>query len=168
MDQNCDLAGRFAGAIRKGSIQTWVEGVDACAKAPTARQSSTATQVSLTNFMVRNLLCSIWRCTTDDPTRKRKLHKQLIAAEYTPVWGATAGKGQCKRASRAPDQRGKVAPVHFWQRRFYDFKVWSDHERTKSCAPQSDRQRIDRRTGAVGLEQVPRLRLGRSWTSTDQ
>ena len=57
------------------------------------------------------------------------------------------------------------APPHIWQRRFYDFNVWSSRKRAEKLryiASQSSKTRVGQISGAMALEQLPCLRGGRA------
>ena len=58
-----------------------------------------------------------------------------------------------------------------WERRFYDFTVWTERKRIEKHAlhaSKSGEARLGARAGSVALEQLPFVCLRRSWTGCDQ
>jgi REP element-mobilizing transposase RayT len=62
-----------------------------------------------------------------------------------------------RRRVAAQQELFAVGSEHVWQRRFYDFNVWTAHKRigeTALHAPQSRKPGVGARTGAVAVEQL--------------
>ena len=62
------------------------------------------------------------------------------------------------------------APQHLWQKRFYDFNVWTENKRIEKLRPasRSSAARTGDISGTVALEQFPRLRPRRNWAGTSE
>jgi putative transposase len=82
-------------------------------------------------------------------------------------------RGVLEKKKRNPAQ-AQLLPEperHVWQRRFYDFNVWSARKRIEKIgvyASQSSSEQASGRAGTVALEQLPQLCIRRRRSGEDQ
>ena len=84
-----------------------------------------------------------------DPSRVMQAIKQGFSRRIL--------KAVRKRRDAAQQELFAVGAEHVWQRRFYDFNVWTSRKRIEKLrymAPESSRARVGAGTGAVALEQL--------------
>jgi hypothetical protein len=70
-----------------------------------------------------------------------------------------------------PELAGPELAGEIWQRRFYDFNVWTERrriEKTHSMHAQSRQAWIGEPARTLGVEQLSGVCLRRTWTGTDQ